>query len=136
MSWGTDKFLQAQQGANNSVLRANQAADERKRALWAAEDQDRQLAARRGDIEARLAEQSLRQGDERFAEDRRRFDTRQAQFDGLMRMLFGGGQEDQGGLNALRRMRVGGMGGYAPPDDGIDRRSINNSLAAYLRGRM
>lgn len=136
MPWGTEKFLEAQRGANYSVERANQAADERKRALWAFEDQDRQARLREGDLQARLAEQSLRQGDERFAEDRRRFDTRQAQFDGLMRMLFGGGQEDQGGPNALRRMRMGGMGGYTEPDDGLDRRSINNSLAAYLRGRM
>ena len=108
----------------------------------------RRLAEERGMQDANYADQEraqgLRMNDARFAEERRRFDlgredqaARRSQFDGLMRMLFGGGEPQPMEQNALRMRARSPMPLYdAPQDDGIDRRGINNSLARFIRGGM
>lgn len=127
----TEQFYQPM---NDSIRRARQAAQEQ--------------GQRDVDFAERSRGLQLRQAENDMAEDRRRydlnredsrytFDTRRSQFDGLMKMLFGGGQPEQPGqMNALRFQVGAGGSSYGPPDDGIDRRAINNSLARYIRGGM
>ena len=140
MAWGSDIWGQGINRMNRSVERANELHDRRAYGMVEGEEEQRRLAAarQRQDMSEELRRYDLGREDEaaRRAEDRRRFDTRQTQFDGLMKMLFGGAPDQGGGVNALR-MTVGGGGSpYGMPDDGIDRRSINNSLARYIRGGM
>lgn len=125
----TEQFYQPM---NDSIRRARQAAQEQGM-------RDSEFNERARSLQLRQGESDLTEGRRRYdlgrEDDRYRFDTRRQQFDGLMKMLFGAAPE-QGGMNALR-MQVGtGGSAYGPPDDGIDRRSINNSLARYIRGGM
>jgi len=119
---------------NRSVERANEAADARKRADWEYEDQQRRMATQR---QQQDMTENVRRYDLGREDDRYKFDTRRSQFDGLMRMLFGGGEPQPMEQNALRMRARSPMPLYdAPQDDGIDRRGINNSLARFIRGGM
>lgn len=141
MAWGSDVWAQGIARMNRSVERANDLHDRRAYGMVDSEEEQRRLQAAR---QRQDMSEDVRRYDLGREEDRRRFDlgredsaARRSQFDGLMKMLFGGGQPEQPGqMNALRFQVGAGGSPYGPPDDGIDRRSINNSLARYIRGGM